>query len=228
MAKEIEVGYYIGKKYNKLEVIEFSHIEKKQNCKIKHYVFKCDCGNVVTKNITSVTSGNTKSCGCIRGYEVVKTGISGERVYNIWKTMKSRCFDKTDKDYFNYGGKGITVCDEWLSALKFKEWAFNNGYKDNLSIDRIDNDGNYEPGNCRWVDIYEQNRNRRCVYKITIWNETKTLIEWCDQLGLNANSVNKRITSYKYSWNKALELPDDVKITVAERSLNGKVTKAIT
>lgn len=116
-----------------------------------------------------------KSCGCASGKLISKANTThgsckGQRarLYNTWSNIKSRCCDLSATGYKNYGGRGITICDEWLkSFIPFKEWALNNGYKDNLEIDRTDNDKNYEPGNCQWVTHKKNNRNKR-TNKLTL------------------------------------------------------------
>ena len=120
--------------------------------------------------------------------------------------MKQRCFNPKDRNYHNYGGRGITVCDEWLDYLTFKKWCDENGYEQGLSIDRINNDGNYEPGNCRWVTQKVQNNNKRTIHWITYNGETKSLSEWAASLGLKPNSLIQRL--HKYSVEEALSVPN--------------------
>lgn len=120
--------------------------------------------------------------------------ISYTRIYKIYVGMKDRCYNSNNGNYVNYGGRGIKICEEWLKdARVFYEWAINNGYKDNLSIDRIDVNGNYEPNNCRWITLAEQQRNKRTNLKITYQNKTQTLAEWSKELGVSATCISSRI-----------------------------------
>lgn len=134
---------------------------------------KCDCGNekVIMRN--SLVSGNTKSCGCMERENKkvmhLKHGMSKTRLWSIWCGIKDRCNRENNHDYVRYGGRGIAICDEWKDDFQnFCEWAMLNGYSDDLTIDRIDVNGDYEPSNCRWVTRKEQTRNRSITKKISI------------------------------------------------------------
>jgi hypothetical protein len=142
----------------------------------KHHVrwkCKCDCGNEIDVDVCNLVRGYTKSCGCYKTEMLSKihTKHSGryDRLYKVYANMKNRCLNKNASDYIYYGGRGIAICDEWLNDyLSFKTWAYHNGYDENAdfgkcTIDRIDVNGNYEPNNCRWVDMSTQNANRRNV-----------------------------------------------------------------
>lgn len=122
--------------------------------------------------------------------------------------MKSRCYNKNDKRYKDYGGRGIIVCDEWLDKengfMNFYQWAMASGYKDNLTIDRIDNNGNYKPNNCRWATDKEQSRNRRSNHLIKYKNETHCIAEWAEKLNIKQTVLIQRIYTYKWSIEKAL------------------------
>ena len=151
----------IGKKYNKWTVIEFSHSNGHNN----YFKCKCDCGIEKIVRIDNVVSGESKSCGCYRK-EIEKNrdknkSKTRKRINTIWYGMKKRCYNKECDHYKWYGEKGIKVCKEWLNSFEcFYEWALNNGYSDNLTIDRIDIDKGYNPKNCRWVTLQEQAKNR--------------------------------------------------------------------
>lgn len=127
---------------------------------------KCDCGNEVDVRAQNLKDGNTKSCGCLNSDEVIKRntthGLYYTRLHRIWSGMKQRCYYSKCRSYKDYGGRGITICDEWLNDFKtFYDWAISNGYKEGLTIDRKNNDGNYEPQNCRWITNSEQQKNKR-------------------------------------------------------------------
>ena len=148
----------VGKRFGRLIVISRAE-NKSRKGRDAYWLCKCDCGAETTVCTGSLSAGRTRSCGCLareKASEAKKHGDSDSRLYNIWRGMRARC---RNKNLHRYGGRGISVCPEWESYLTFKEWAILNGYRDNLTIDRIDNDGNYTPDNCRWATYKQQNQN---------------------------------------------------------------------
>lgn len=160
---------------------------------------KCDCGNVRVVSSRGLLSGTSQSCGClIVEKHQTQRGLSNSKLYNCWRSMKKRCYTKSCKSYPNYGGRGIKICEEWKDDfLAFYEWAVNNGYADNLSIDRIDNDKGYFPDNCRWVDATVQNNNRRNNDKIVFQGMEKSVSEWSRITGINRKTISERL---KRGW----------------------------
>ena len=166
----------ISKKFNYLTVLERkgSHVSP-SGTKCALYLCRCDCGKEVIVQARNLRNGNTKSCGCMKSELVSKVLTkhghakrdNTERLYHVWKSILNRCYTKSNSHYERYGGRGISVCDEWKNSYEaFKEWAYANGYDENAkfgdcTIDRINNDGNYEPNNCRWVDMKTQANNTR-------------------------------------------------------------------
>lgn len=134
------------------------------------------------------------------------------RLYRIWADMKRRCKNSDRPNYKNYGDKGIRVCQEWENSFdSFREWALNNGYSDDLSIDRIDNDGNYEPSNCRWATAKEQANNKRNNLYIKYKGETRTLAQWCEVFGLERNVVAMRIYRDNIPFEESIKKGNRVK-----------------
>ena len=180
------------------------------------YKCQCDCGNTHIAHKGLLLSGNIKSCGCLQHEEEYRKvnserqkthGMTNTLLYKCWNSMKNRCNNPKMENYSIYGGRGISYCKEWEHFEPFMDWALKNGYKEELSIDRIDVNGNYEPNNCRWVTLKQQARNRRGTYFITYNGETHCLTEWAEILGFKRVTLQKRIKDYRWSIKKAFTTP---------------------
>lgn len=197
-----------GKRFGKLTVISYYGVSTKKQI---YWLCNCDCGNKVYAKTTALTHGHKKSCGCLQlecGHLNYKYGCRTNRLYTIWRGMKARCLNTNNTSYQLYGGRGISICNEWLNDFSsFQLWALNNGYADNLSIDRIDTNGNYEPNNCRWATATDQNNNKRNNHYLTIDGEIKTLSEWCKIYKVDREKVKYNLK--KYSAKEALERSAD-------------------
>lgn len=169
----------------------------------------CSCDNHTIGIVcgADLRCGKSLSCGCLHDEQLSlirkKHGGCGQRLYGIWKGIKQRCNNNNNPAYKNYGGRGISICDEWNDYTHFMDWALDNGYADNLTIDRIDVNGNYGPENCRWVTNDAQANNKRTSHLITIGSETKTLKEWCDILQLPYGLVRDRINVLRWPAEEA-------------------------
>lgn len=169
----------------------------------------CDCGNehfVITGNLLN---SSTRSCGCYRKECTASKnyvhGKSQTRLHRIWRGMKKRCFNPNEKCFNLYGGRGITVCEDWKNDFQsFYDWAIKNGYDDSLSIDRINVNGNYEPSNCRWADNKIQSNNKTTSFLLTMNGETHTVSEWAKIVGIDRKTISDRITRFGWSAEKAL------------------------
>ena len=186
------------------------------NGKDNYWLFQCDCGNTTIAKKYDVTHGVIKSCGCasveMMKKSLTKHGKNPQRLYYVWNGMIHRCYEITNKGYKRYGGRGIRVCEEWRGEngfINFRKWAFENGYdanapKGECTIDRIDNNGDYEPSNCRWTNKSVQANNRECVNKITLKGITHSIAEWARMIGLSEAAIRHRLNIQKLSVEEAL------------------------
>lgn len=161
---------------------------------------KCDCGNytnVIYSELMRKTRQGTQSCGCFRLNCQKTHGGRNTRLYHIWGGIKMRCNNPNYAAYPDYGGRGITLCDEWKDFVVFRNWANSNGYHENLQIDRIDNNKGYYPENCRWTTSLTNNNNRRSNIPITFNGKTQTLAEWARELDMDMVTLHKRL---KHGW----------------------------
>lgn len=209
---------YIGRKKNFLKVIAISRFPHNNH---RAFLCECDCGNTKLIEPAQWEQELVKSCGCKKtelSKEInTKHGLSKTRLYGIWQGMNDRCFNSKSQSYSNYGGRGITVCHEWLGEqglLNFIDWSENNGYTDNLSIDRINVNGNYEPSNCRWADWVTQNNNRRPKEE---WKEREKpfefegkryfLYELCEIFNTSEPAIRYRMNKLGMTLEQALKTP---------------------
>lgn len=180
-----------GMKFGKLTAIEVYDRVRTKNGRTKYYWrCKCDCGGERITTVSHLKNGNTKSCGCANAK--ITHHLSNTRLYTIWCNMKKRCYDTNNHAYRYYGAKGIRMCDEWMDMTNFYNWSVNNGYSDELTIDRINVYGNYEPDNCRWVSMQVQYTNTRSVIHLTYRGETHTLTQWSEITGISRNTLLNR------------------------------------
>ena len=185
----------LGQRFGRLTVIE-----RMPNNIRKQAVWKCrcDCGSEVIVESGHLRSGHTQSCGCY-GHERAAEhntihGMKHSKLFRVFHCMKGRCYNPTDHKYYRYGARGIKICDEWLNNPKtFFDWALANGYKEGLTIDRINNDGDYCPENCRWTDDFVQANNKSNNKYYEYNGEKKTAGEWARELGLTYSAVKSRI-----------------------------------
>lgn len=197
----VEDDDIVGKRFGKLTVLEYAGKDK-HRCKLFRCV--CDCGKETITRKSRIIDGTVKSCGCMSSdvwsKMTYKHGYArhGEynRLYAIWSHMIDRCHNPKNPSYRNYGKRGITVCDEWKNDVNsFMEWANKNGYSDNLSIDRIDNNKGYSPDNCRWADRETQGNNKRNNIVLEYHGERKTITQWSKIIGISRGTLAGRYYS---------------------------------
>lgn len=199
-----------GQRFGRLTVIEQADSLKGRIA----WLCKCDCGNTKIATTQTLRRGLTKSCGCLRkevsAQKATKHNMCDSKLYDCYNNMKRRCYDKHCDHYKWYGGEGKKICDEWIGNHgfeNFSQWALSHGYEDGLQIDRKDNLLGYSPDNCRWVTAKVNCRNKRNNHYVTINNETKTLVEWCEYYGISERLVRSRISHCKWDVIKAITTP---------------------
>lgn len=187
-----------GQKFGKLTAIKLDHIEHIKTGTVHYWLYKCDCGNEKVIRKGEVSQGGSQSCGCFLKESVqkrsTKHGQSYSRLYRIMHDMKQRCLNPNNKNYKHYGERGITICKNWLDNFdNFYNWAINYGYQDNLTIERINFNGNYEPSNCKWIKKAEQVKNTRKIRFITANNETHCLGDWARKFNIEYNTLKYHV-----------------------------------
>lgn len=191
------MGYEIegikGKRFGRFTVVEYMGRAKDR----KHtWLCVCDCGNEKVCLENNLKNGHTSSCGCIGTEIKVKRntthGLCGDPLYAVWTHMRQRINDPNIKTYNRYGGRGISICEEWKSAEEFVKWGYDNGYKIGLTIDRKDNNGNYSPENCRFITMSEQNRNKSSNVRVEYNGESNVLWDWAEKLSMCYGTLRLR------------------------------------
>lgn len=182
-----------GQHFSELIVIESAGVQQVGNSRTRKslWLCRCSCGTEITVHGSSLTTGNTKSCGCYRRKQRAKQKVSGSRTYRIWQAMLNRCRHHKHPLWHRYGGRGISVCKRWHSYEKFFQdmGKVPNG----MSIDRIDNDGDYAPQNCRWATRHEQSRNMTTNRWLELNGKRQILADWAKELGMDQSSLRERL-----------------------------------
>lgn len=217
---------YVGKVFGRLTVIRYlGHTEVK--CSNSIWYCQCTCGKFKAVTRRCLKSGIVRSCGCLQSELVSQRmrdplrrtipthkthGKTSTPEFNVWSKMKHRCSSPSNKCYRHYGGRGITVCDRWLHS--FENFLTDMGARPTSkhSIDRIDGNGNYEPGNCRWATMTQQIRNRSISLHVTYEGVTRPLPEWCEIKGLSYHGVRQRLRK-GWSPERAFETPMQAKVS---------------
>lgn len=180
-------------------VLNVDHVDQYRHI---FYKCRCDCGNIFIKRDDIIKNAKHKACNNCQRHRVdmISHGKSNTKLYRIYYGMKERCYNSKNKEYKNYGGRGIIVCDEWKNNfILFYNWSVENGYKDGLQLDREDNSGNYEPSNCRWVTpLVNSNNKRTCIY-YTYGDKTLSINGWSRELGINKNTLWRYLRVKNYT-----------------------------
>ena len=205
-----------GQKFGKLTAIKRIRQKKYKNGSHSYWLCRCECGNLTEVEVTHLKNGNTKSCGCLKKNRTMQnstkkhyTGESSTRLYRVWIGMKTRCYNPKAGNYKYYGAKGVSICEEWIGDdgyRNFKSWALKNGYKNELTIDRKDNNKSYSPDNCRWVTQKEQARNTSQVKMLEYKGEVRSIPEWAENVGISTECLKQRIKN-GWSIEKCIETP---------------------
>ena len=214
MGKKIDLT---GQRFGRLRVIKETE-KRNRNGGNVIWLCECDCGAVVEVSSENLRRGATKSCGCYNRDIITKENPKYKRkLYSIYHSIKNRCRNQHDKAYKNYGGRGINLSDKWDTYEKFEQWAMDNGYQEGLWLDRIDNDGDYSPENCRFCTPKEQQNNKRTNIFVEINGERKTIQQWAEASGIKRATIERRI---ELGWNA-----DDLLNPIDKRYSHGEKIK---
>ena len=203
-----------GQIFGRLKVLKKHGINKRGETL---WICECSCGELTKATTYQLRSGSKKSCGCLKNemgkINFTKHGESHSRLHSLWTGVKSRCNNPNHKQYKDYGGRGIKVCEEWdKNFISFRDFMLSIGYDEALpigeqTIERINVNGNYEPSNCKLITKREQNFNKRCNHKVTYKGVTKTLVEFAEEYNLDVENLYNRINNYGYTIEEAIEKP---------------------
>lgn len=197
-----------GRKFGRLTVVRSAGKSPRSGHSLS--LCRCECGTEVVVQNARLLSGHTRSCGCLVKDTMtnLQHGESYSRLHHVWSGMKQRCLCPTDSAYARYGGRGITVCKSWAgSYVTFAKWARKNGYRDDLTLDRIDVNDGYRPGNCRFVPLARQATNRRDNHLITYDGKTMCLSDWARETGISSGTIHDRMVRYGWNAKYALTVP---------------------
>lgn len=191
-----------GQRIGRLLVIEETTKDKYSHTR---WLCKCDCGNTTLFTTSDLCRGKVKSCGCYRNERIGESnrthGASRTRLYDVWLTMIARCNKPNSTAYKNYGGRGIKVCDEWLKDFaSFKEWAGKSGYRENLTIERKDVNGNYSPDNCTWITRADQQKNTRRTHRVVYQGKEMPLLDLSKLMGISPTTIKKYEKQCNYNY----------------------------
>lgn len=192
----------IGRQFGRLTVV--ANLGQTGRSHDTRWLCRCSCGGEKAVLASHLKDGHVRSCGClrketnvIRNKESSKHGLSQHRLFHVWSSMKNRCLNVASRSYRRYGGRGIKVCDEWKTDFyAFYVWSIENGYADNLTIDRINNDGPYSPDNCRWATIDVQANNKSICKYIEYKGVRRTIAQWAKLLGFPAATLGRRLKTW--------------------------------
>lgn len=194
-----------GKRFGLLTAVERAESDSSGSAMWKCL---CECGNYTLVRAGNLQSGAVKSCGCLRHRPTRTHNMSGSRLYAVWASMKARCCYKGHHSYADYGGRGIKMCKEWAESFQaFSEWALTHGYSDDLTIERIDHDGDYIPENCTFIPKSEQAKNRRSCVIIEHLGKKQNLMAWSKELGIPYSVLHNRMYKLGWSFERAISEP---------------------
>lgn len=173
---------------------------------VRRFRCKCDCGTETIVRMSKLRYGESQSCGCLAREMCTTHGLSSDRIYYVWFDMMRRCYNSSCRAYSDYGGRGISVCKQWHDVCTFYKWAMCSGYKDDLTIEHVDNDGDYSPSNCIWIPQSQQQKNTRRSRRITFDGRTQILADWIRETPIKKQTVMSRL---RLGWpiEKALTEP---------------------